>query len=70
MKNIENSIYSPSDLYVNDVRSYPYNDKFSTLVKEGLSKTLAELVDISVPFRRTDNERTCALCDFKMICGR
>lgn len=69
-KNVENSIYSPSDLYVNDVRSYPYNDKFSSLVKEGLSKTLAELVDISVPFRRTDNERTCALCDFKMICGR
>lgn len=67
---VENSIYSPSDLYVNDVRSYPYNEKFSSIVREKLSKTLEELVDISVPFKRTDNLKTCAGCDFKMICGR
>ena len=69
-KNVENSIYSPSDLFVNDVRSYPFNDKFNSLVKDGLSKTLEEMADVSVPFRRTENEKTCERCDFKMICGR
>mgnify|MGYP002623448499 CR=1 FL=1 len=69
-KSVENSIYSPSDLFVNDVRSYPFNEKFNSLVKEGLSKTLEEMADVSVPFRRTENEKTCERCDFKMICGR
>lgn len=69
-KDVENSIYSPSDLFINDVRSYPFNEKFNSLVREGLSKTLEELSDVSVPFRKTENEKTCERCDFKMICGR
>ena len=37
------------------------------VVLDGL---LAELADPAVPFRRTEDAKTCQWCDFKNICGR
>ena len=33
-------------------------------------QTLAEIADLQVPFRRTEDTKTCEWCDFKNICGR
>lgn len=65
-----NSIYQTSSLFKSPVKNVPVNEKFCQLVKESLSGLLKELADTSVPFRRTDDNKTCEWCDFKMICGR
>ncbi|MBR1926500.1 MAG: PD-(D/E)XK nuclease family protein, partial [Bacteroidales bacterium] len=65
-----NSIYQPAALFKEGVRNVPMCDKFNEEVMERLHKVLAELVDTSVPWRRTDDENTCSWCDLKMICGR
>lgn len=70
VEHVLNSIYSPSDLFVHQVQDHEINAKFASLVREGLSGTLSEMVDTSIPFRRTDVPEHCEWCDFKMICGR
>ena len=70
VERVENSIYSPPDLFVHPVTDREINAKFASLVREGVSRTLAEIVDTSVPFRRTGIPERCEWCDFKMICGR
>ena len=65
-----NSIYSPSRLFVSKVESVPSSPKFISLMKERLSGLLAEISDLDVPFRRTEDVSTCEYCDFKNICGR
>ena len=37
---------------------------------ERLDGLLAEIADLSVPFSRTEDAKTCQWCDFKNICGR
>jgi hypothetical protein len=46
------------------------NQIFFDAVSERLGKLLDEMYDISVPFRRTEDEKVCQYCDFKTICGR
>lgn len=67
---VVNSIYQPAVLFKEGVRNVPMCDKFNEEVLERLHKVLGELTDTSVPWRRTDEEKTCSWCDFKMICGR
>ena len=65
-----NSIYSTRHLFTGALDDMPESQEFSRLVKERLSSVLSEITDLSVPFRRTSDSRTCEWCDFKAICGR
>ena len=65
-----NSIYSVSRLFTEPLQDRPQNAEFARLTRERLKDLLTEMTDPSVPFRRTEELKTCAYCDFKMICGR
>ena len=67
---IVNSIYQPTRLFVKEVESVAVGGRFLTLMEERLHGLLAELADPAVPFRRTEDAKTCQWCDFKNICGR
>ncbi len=65
-----NSVYQTSRLFVSEVQDVPLSGRFCSLMKEKLSDLLKELSDPAVPFRRTEDRKTCEYCDFKTICGR
>ena len=65
-----NSIYSVSRLFTEPLEDRPASPEFARLTRERLKDLLAEMTDPSVPFRRTEELKTCEYCDFKMICGR
>ena len=65
-----NSIYSTARLYSAPLPDVPVSTEFCRLAMDGLHSLLAEIVDLSVPFRRTTEPKTCEWCDFKAICGR
>lgn len=67
---VVNSIYSVSRLFTEPLQDRPANAEFARLTRERLQSLFAEMTDLSVPFRRTDERKTCEYCDFKMICGR
>lgn len=67
---IVNSIYQTSRLFVREIETVALNGRFLSLMAERLDGLLAEIADLSVPFRRTDDAKTCQWCDFKNICGR
>ena len=67
---VVNSIYSVSRLFTEPLRDRPANAEFARLTRERLRDLLAEMTDPSVPFRRTEERKTCENCDFKTICGR
>ena len=67
---VVNSIYSVSRLFTKPLVDRPANDEFARLSRERLKELLAEMTDPSVPFRRTEERKTCEYCDFKTICGR
>ena len=69
-KNLVNSIYSTARLYTQPLKDQAESPLFSTLAKERLEQMLDRMADPSVPFQRTEDQRTCQWCDFKMICGR
>ena len=67
---VVNSIYSVSRLFTEPLQDRPANAEFARLTRERLKDLLAEMVDESVPFHRTEERKTCEYCDFKTICGR
>ena len=67
---VVNSIYSVSRLFTEPLQDRPANAEFARLTRERLKDLLAEMTDPSVPFRRTEERKTCENCDFKTICGR
>lgn len=67
---IVNSIYQTSRLFVRGVENVAVGERFGQLMEERLDDLLAEIADPAVPFRRTDNKKSCEWCDFKNICGR
>ena len=67
---VVNSIYSVSRLFTEPLEDRPANAEFARLTRERLKDLFAEMTDPSVPFRRTEERKTCEYCDFKMICGR
>ncbi|MBQ9660265.1 MAG: PD-(D/E)XK nuclease family protein [Bacteroidales bacterium] len=67
---IVNSVYQPSRLFVQGVEQVAVEGRFVRLMEERLHGLLAEIADLSVPFRRTEDTETCGWCDFKNICGR
>ena len=48
----------------------PVCEEFSRLALEGVQGLLKEIANLDIPFRRTEDTRTCDYCDFKAICGR
>ena len=69
-KDLCNCVYSTARLFKEAPVTFPLNVKFYEAVSERLEVLLAEMCDVSVPFRRTEDEKTCSYCDFRMICGR
>ena len=67
---VVNSIYSVSRLFTEPLQDRPANAEFARLTRERLKDLFQEMTDPSVPFRRTEERKTCEFCDFKMICGR
>lgn len=69
-REIFNCVYSTAHIFKEPPVSVPLNHKFFEAVSDRLEALLNEMYDISVPFVRTDDEKTCQYCDFRMICGR
>lgn len=69
-KEIVNSIYQTSRLFVNKVENVALNDRFCELMSDRLDGLLSEIEDLNRPWTRTGSPKTCEYCDFKMICGR
>ena len=67
---ITNSVYSTAHLFSDVPAVKPLNRKFYDAMSERLGKLLEEMYDVDVPFKRTDDDKVCTYCDFKMICGR
>ena len=67
---IENGIYAPANLFVSAPVTCSLSPVFVGLVKEHLVGILAEIDNPEVPFRLTEETKTCKTCNFKMICGR
>ena len=67
---VVNSVYSVSRLFTQPLEDCPESPEFSRLTRVRLKELLEEMVNPSVPFRRTQEQATCSYCDFKMICGR
>ena len=67
---IIDSVYSTAKLFSGPPQSEYMGEEFYGLMDEGLGKVLEEMSDLSVPFRRTEDEEVCAYCDFRTICGR
>lgn len=65
-----NSIYSTARLYSQPLPDVPVSAEFMKLAMEGVIGLLKEITDLNVPFRRTEDTKTCEFCDFKAICGR
>ena len=65
-----NSIYSTARLYSPPLPDAPVSAEFCRLALDGVHALLAEIVDLSAPFRRTTESKTCEWCDFKPICGK
>ena len=65
-----NSIYSTGRLYTGALPDVAESPEFIRLMREKLRDMLSEMTDVTVPFRRTKDARTCAICNFKNICGR
>ncbi len=69
-RNIFNSIYSTANLFRDVPKTVPLSEVFYDDISERLKAMLEEMYDLSVPFRRTENKKTCEFCDFRMICGK
>ena len=69
-RSIYNSVYSTASLFNDPPKTRPVNGTFYKTVSEKLETLLQEMRDPNVPFTRTDDEKVCAYCDFKTICGR
>jgi len=70
IENISNSMYSTSKMFKEVPVTSPVGARFAELIEERLTALLAEIVNLEVPFSRTEDADTCKYCDFKMICGR
>ena len=67
---IVDSVYSTARLFSEPPQSEYMGEKFYRLMEDGLMKVLDEMSDISVPFRRTEDDSVCEYCDFRTICGK
>lgn len=69
-RQIHNCVYSTSSLFSDLPKTYALNRKFYDAMSLHLEKMLEEMYDLSVPFRRTEDETICKHCDFNRICSK
>ena len=69
-KQLQNCIYQTSGIFRDKPKSIPRSPEFCRLAKEKVAETLAEIANKELPWRRTDDAKTCEWCDFKTLCGR
>lgn len=69
-KEIVNTIYQTSRLFVKDIEHVALNGSFCGMMEERVDTLLAEISDLSVPWSRKRDEKGCSYCDFKNICGQ
>ena len=69
-KEMQNCIYQTTDIFRQKPKSIPRSPEFCRLAGERLEAVLKEIEDRSVPWKRTEDSKTCEWCDFKTICGR
>ena len=69
-RSIFNCVYSTARLFREPPKTVPLNETFFNAVSERLKGLLDEMRSPDVPVRRTEDEKVCAYCDFKTICGR
>ena len=69
-KTVYNSVYSTAGLFNEKPKTRPVNEKFYDAMSERLSGLLLEMRNPEFPFARTKDEKVCAYCDFRTICGR
>ncbi len=68
---VTGAIYQPAVLMGGgDVFSLSLDDAYCSRMHDSLGAVLEEISDLSVPWRRTDDEGKCKYCDFRAICGR
>lgn len=68
---VSNAIYQPAAICTGTQQEDTVLDKsLGDAIKENLRDTLAEIVDVTIPFHRTEDESSCDKCDFKTVCGR
>ena len=67
---VVNAIYSTGRLFTAALPEVAESPEFTRLMRERLKEMLLEMTDPAVPFSRTQERNTCAICDFKNICGR
>ena len=69
-KEMQNCIYQTTDIFRQKPKSIPRSPEFCRLAGERLEAVLKEMEDRSLPWKRTEDSKTCEWCDFKTICGR
>ena len=69
-KQVLNVLYPVARLFANPLKEVSASEEFGRLMDESVKGLLDELTDLSVPWRRTSDTKTCTYCDFKNICGR
>lgn len=67
---VENVIMAPGKLFSEREMRSADSPVFRSLMDEKVDKMLAEMLDQQIPFRRTCDPETCALCEFRTLCGR
>lgn len=67
---LKNSMYAMRDIFVHPVSVYGVSDEFISSVDKELASVLSEMVDLSVPFKRTAAFNACKYCDYKILCGK
>lgn len=67
---LTNSVYSTSKLFKDTPQIKTVNEKFYDGMTMRMQELLEELYNLEVPFKRTSDEKKCAMCDFKNICGK
>ena len=67
---IYNSIYYPVDLFVGQVPVQECSEEFLRQVDVRLKERFEEMFDPQTGFKRTEDEKVCSYCDFKMLCGK
>ncbi|MCR5560850.1 MAG: PD-(D/E)XK nuclease family protein [Bacteroidales bacterium] len=65
-----NSVYPARKLFTEGVRNTLPCKAFAEALEPRLLETLGSMRDLSQPWQRTSDAKTCEWCDFKKICGR
>ena len=68
---ITGAIYQPAHLISGDgIKVLSLDDDYCARMSAEISRVLAEISDLSLPWTRTDDLKKCKMCDFRAICGR